>query len=49
MVRKYSLYRIAHWLRTNREQLSKVSLAEIKDRMIKEGCRRPAPARRLER
>lgn len=37
MVRKYSLYRIAHWLRTNREQLSKASLDEVKNRMIREG------------
>ena len=37
MVRKYALYRIAHWLRENREQLSKLPLDEVKHRMVKEG------------
>lgn len=40
MVRKYALYRLAHWLRENREQLSKLPLAEVKNRMIKEGLSR---------
>ncbi|MCA9120710.1 MAG: hypothetical protein H6822_35865 [Planctomycetaceae bacterium] len=37
MVRKYALYGIAHWLRINREQRSKVSLDEVNERGIREG------------
>jgi hypothetical protein len=49
MVQKYALYRVSHWLRANREQLSKVPLSEVKNRMIMEGLRRAAPASRSNR
>ncbi len=49
MVQKYALYRVAHWLRENREQLSKASLSEVKNRMIKEGLRRDTPMSRSNR
>lgn len=49
MVQKYALYRVSHWLRENREQLSKASLAEVKNRMIMEGLRRPTPLSRSNR
>lgn len=36
MVRKHTLTRIARWLRKNREQLSRLPLSEVKNRMVKE-------------
>lgn len=49
MVQKYALRRIAHWLRTNREQLDKVTLEEVKDRMIKEGNPRSVQGGQIDR